>query len=231
MIKVNNTKLLNNYKKQFNINDIFSIDMNPYMELVLFKKNEYICKEQEKLSHLFFMVEGKAKVFTLLSNGKSLLMCFNQGFNVIGELEITNQFIIKTNVQAIEDVYCIAIPSALVQKYLLEDTKFLKYICNSLGKKLDDFSKNSSINLLYPLENRLASYILATSERSKSIGQEKLIFSENLTELSGLLGTSYRHLLRTLNSLCDNEIIEKNNTKFNVVNEAALRKMASDLYK
>ncbi|MDF2820035.1 MAG: cyclic nucleotide-binding protein [Clostridiales bacterium] len=231
MIKVNNTKLLNNYKKQFNINDIFSIDMNPYMELVLFKKNEYICKEQEKLSHLFFMVEGKAKVFTLLSNGKSLLMCFNQGFNVIGELEITNQFIIKTNVQAIEDVYCIAIPSALVQKYLLEDTKFLKYICNSLGKKLDDFSKNSSINLLYPLENRLASYILATSERSKSIGQEKLIFSENLTELSGLLGTSYRHLLRTLNSLCDNKIIEKNNTKFNVVNEAALRKMASDLYK
>lgn len=230
MIKLNNPKILSQYNNKFKINDIFSTDMTPYMELLLYKKNEYICKEQEKISHLLFMVEGKAKVFTLLSNGKSLLMCFNQGFNVIGELEITNH-IIKTNVQAIQDVYCIAIPLIYVQKYLLEDTKFLRYICNSLGQKLDDFSKNSSINLLYPLENRLASYILATSDKQIVSGQEQLLFSENLTELSALLGTSYRHLLRTLNLLCEKNILQRENTCFKVKELSSLKKMAADLYK
>lgn len=227
MIKVSNEKLFNQFVKKYKINDIFSSDMSNYMELVVFKKNEYICRENENLTHLFFMVDGKAKVFTLLSNGKSLLICFNQGFNVIGDLEITNTNIVKTNVQAIVDVYCIGIPFLYVQKYLLEDNKFLRYICNSIGQKLDSFSRNSSINLLYPLENRLASYILVAGERREGM----IYLNENLTELSSLLGTSYRHLLRTLNILCDKNIIIRGTHNFKIVNEDRLNQMAADLYK
>ncbi|WP_235440355.1 helix-turn-helix domain-containing protein, partial [Bacillus cereus] len=56
-------------------------------------------------------------------------------------------------------------------------------------------------------------------------------FSGNLTEIAELLGTSYRHLLRTLNLFCDKNIINKNNGCFEVVNVEVLRELAADVYK
>jgi CRP/FNR family transcriptional regulator, putaive post-exponential-phase nitrogen-starvation regulator len=220
MLKINNKEVMEEYVLKYNINDIFTEDMRPFMELLLFKKDEYICRDNEKLSYLFFFVDGKAKVYSTLSNGKSLLLCFYQGFKVLGDLEMINSEPAATNVQVIEDTYCIGIPTEKVKMYLLNDAKFLRYICNSLAEKLSRCSKNSSINLLYPLENRLASYILATGEN----------FDESLTEISELLGTSYRHLLRTLNNMCLKGLIKKNDTGFEIINKKVLIKLASDIY-
>lgn len=220
MLKIHNKKAMEEYVLKYNINDMFTMDMRPFMELLLFKKGEYICRDNEKLNYLFFFVDGKAKVYSTLSNGKSLLLCFYQGFKVLGDLEMINSEPASTNVHVIEDTYCIGIPTEKVNSCLLDDAKFLRYICNSLGEKLNRCSKNSSINLLYPLENRLASYILATGED----------LDESLTEISELLGTSYRHLLRTLNNMCQKGLIKKNNSGFEIIDKKVLTKLASDLY-
>ena len=201
------------------------------MELVLFKKNEYICRENEDINYLFFFVEGKAKVYTTLSNGKSLLLCFYQEFKVLGDLELMNSQTASTNVQVIEDAYCIAISLEKAKSYLFNDVKFLRYVCASLSEKLNRCSKNSSINLLFPLENRLASYILVTGESIDNNEKKTIKFNENLTEISELLGTSYRHLLRTLNILCVKGAMVKKDNCFEVVDEMILRKLAADLYK
>lgn len=85
--------------------------------------------------------------------------------------------------------------------------------------------KNSSINLLYPLENRLASYILATGERVNNNEERIIKFNENLTEIGELLGTSYRHLLRTLNNLSCKGAIRKKSNYFQVLDEKILKSL------
>ena len=47
MEKVYNDKLKELYINKFKLNDIFTDEMSGYMELVLFKKGEYICNENE----------------------------------------------------------------------------------------------------------------------------------------------------------------------------------------
>ena len=59
----------------------------------LFKKGEYICNENEKMEYLFFLVEGKGKVYVILKNGKSLLLSFCYPLTVIGDIEIVNNVI------------------------------------------------------------------------------------------------------------------------------------------
>ena len=76
MDKIYNAQLKELYINKYNLNDIFTDDMSGYMELVLFKKGEYICNENEKMEYLFFLVEGKGKVYVILKNGKSLLLSF-----------------------------------------------------------------------------------------------------------------------------------------------------------
>jgi CRP-like cAMP-binding protein len=228
--RVTDSKLLDHYVLKYDINNIFSTDMKKYMELILFDKNEHICKTDEKLNCLFFFVEGKAKVYTTLSNGKSLLLCFYRPFKIIGDVEVIELETANSNIQAVEPTYCISIAFENLRKVALEDPKFLRFLCSSLGGKLISLSKYSSINLLYPLENRLASYILATTSGVENEACNNIIFDGNLSEVSELLGTSYRHLLRTLNTLCKRGAIKKNEQHYEILNTTILDELAGELY-
>jgi CRP-like cAMP-binding protein len=99
-----------------------------------------------------------------------------------------------------------------------------------MSEKLKNGSNNSSINLLYPLENRLASYILAFAEISDD-KIKKFIFKENYNEIAELLGSSYRHLNRTLNKFCSDGILKKNNKEYVIEDYKKLLYLAGDLYK
>jgi CRP/FNR family putative post-exponential-phase nitrogen-starvation transcriptional regulator len=226
MIKINDTKLLDNYLSKYNISNYFNTDMTPYMELLLFKRGEYICQVDEEIDALYFFVQGKAKVYTTLRNGKSLLLCFYKPMMVIGDAEILVSNTASTNLQVIEDTYCISINFKYIRQFAADDSKFLRGMNSSLGSKLLRLSKYSSINILYPLENRLASYLMVILSAQGSALQDK----QNLTEIAELLGTSYRHLLRTLNKLTDLGAIKKNQHFYEIADYSLLETMASDLY-
>lgn len=230
MIKIKDRDKIEYYITKYNLQNIFSVDMKRHMELFLFNKNEYICKSDEKIEYLYFFVHGKAKVYTLLGNGKSLLVSFYKPLMIIGDVECINLNAASSNVQVIEDTYCIAIEFKKIQKYALQDAKFLQYMNISLGEKLIRLSKFSSINLLYPLENRLASYLLAITPPSNKQIINSLDKDCNLTEMAELLGSSYRHLLRTLNKLCDNGSIVKNKDIYEIRDRGKLEELAGDLY-
>lgn len=58
---------------------------------------------------------------------------------------------------------------------------------------------------------------------------ESLDFNENLTHLPELLGTSYGHLLRTLNDLCKQGVINKEEEGYRVADRERLNQIG-DLY-
>lgn len=230
MLRINDESKLEYYIDKYNIEDIFDKNMKKYMELILFNKNDHICRSTEKIEYFYFLVEGKVKVYTLLKNGKSLLLQFYKPLNIFGDIEVVDVDKTSSNVQAMESTLCIGISMENLRENALGDTKFLKYICKSLGSKLDKFSKFSSINLLYPLENRLASYILAITPNSNNLSNTDEIFTYKLTEMADLLGTSYRHLTRTINKLCNEKIIKKEKYSIIILNRGLLEELACDIY-
>ncbi len=231
MKKIKNEELLKKYIKRYKINEFFSNDMTPYMELIMFNRNEHICRRGEKIEYLFFLVEGKTKIYRDLNNGKSLLICFNSPLVIMGDVEFLEQDITDSNVQTIIESYCIAINFNYIRKFALEDCEFLKLICKGLGNKLIRSTNNSSINLLYPLENRLASYILAFLDWEESSDCGRAIFEGNLTQTAELLGVSYRHLHRILNKFCEEKILVKNQGYYEILDKIRLEKLAGDVYK
>lgn len=224
---IHNDELKLMYIDRYKINDIFSVSMNKYMRLVKFSKGEFIYREKEKLNKIYFFVEGKLKVYRTLENGKVLLISFYYPLMVLGDIELVNYEVADANIQVINESYCIEMSFDDVREMLLKDALFLRYMCDSLGRKLKQTSKNSSINILYPLENRLASYILDMLIENK----DSLIFYGNLTETAELLGTSYRHLLRTLKVLCEKNILKKNQNYYEIIDRDKLKEISSDIYK
>lgn len=229
-MKIYDEDKLNSFIDKYCINEIFSKDMKRYMELHVFTKGEHICSLNERLDYLYFFVHGKAKVFISLSNGKSLLLNFYKPFMVIGDIEFLEHNISHSNIEVINESYCIAISFKDIRTYAANDPKFLTFMCKSLGRKLNTSSNYSSINLFYPLENRLASYILAITSSSGDLEEGNITFEGNLIEVAEQLGTSYRHLLRTFNTLCAKGAIKKNKKGYEVLNATTLKHLAGDVY-
>ncbi len=229
MIEIIDSDMLGFYVEKYNLNQIFSDNLQGCMKLWKFNKGEHICRAGESITKLYFLVSGKAKVYTILSNGKQLLLSFNNPLELIGDLECIKLNTFHCSIQAIQETFCISVDLDIIRGRLMDDGKFLRYIISSLGKKLTQNTDHNSINLLYPLENRLASYILATSvdDEGKEI---EIIPDFNLTEISELLGTSYRHLLRTLTKFVEKGAVNKKNTSYEIIRRDILKGLAGDLY-
>ncbi|UPA30424.1 cyclic nucleotide-binding domain-containing protein [Terrisporobacter glycolicus] len=227
MKKIEDSFIIENYYNELNMQKIFTDDMKSEMRLLKFEKNEYLIREDEDLEYLLFFIQGKAKVFKTLPNGRSLLLDFYKPFRVIGDIEIVKNQRATGTIQALSTCYCLAMPMEEARLKLIKDNKFLKFTCESLAEKLAVVSMNSSINLLYPLENRLASYI----NESLIYGDDLYIdFDENLNNIAELLGSSYRHLLRTFNTLCKKGVLKREGGRYKIINKTLLKDLSGDLY-
>lgn len=230
MEKVQDLRRLEEYYLKYHMDRLFSIDLLKEFELIKVNRLEYICLQEEPLEYLAFLVEGKAKVVKALANGKTLLISFYEPFEVIGDVELIKAIPAVCTVQALDTCYLLGLSIEKFRMVLQKDIKLLNFICNALAEKLDQISNNSSINLLYPLENRLASYIDRVAVNIDKIEGSRC-FNENLTQLAELLGISYRHLLRTLNALCNSEILSRQKEGYIIKDEEKLRRLARALYK
>ncbi|MDR2589985.1 MAG: hypothetical protein LBC71_03235, partial [Oscillospiraceae bacterium] len=124
--------------------------------------------------------------------------------------------------QAVTDFECIALPLYEYRTTLIRNITFINLVGKELAEKLMQRAINGAINILQPLEARLSAYIMQTA-----IGG---VFDEQLTHVAVLLGTSYRHLLRTLEKLRLSNILEKQENTYRIVNQKTLKALSGDLY-
>ncbi len=187
-----------------------------------FKGGEYILRQGYEVGYLLFITQGSMKVFVTAPNGKSLFLCSYKS-GVVGDVELmTGDSLAASSVQAITDVWCIAIPVSLYRVKLKNNNIFMNKMAESIAVKLCQSSKNNAVNILNSLESRLCSYITITSVDG--------YFEESKTVLSEILGTSYRHLLRTLNKLCTQGVLEKRGKGYSILDEKALTATGEDYY-
>ncbi|MCT8978814.1 cyclic nucleotide-binding domain-containing protein [Clostridium sp. CX1] len=206
MKKIFDINRLNQYIEEFELNSIFEKDMIEHMELFCFSKGDMICTKDNYVNYVYFLVEGKIKVYTLHDNGKSILLRFSNPLSILGDVELLSDYKGLCNVESVTETFLIGIEIVKLKKYAYNDTKFLRFVIKNLSYKLYNTSNATSINLLYPLESRFASYLLSISgEGSSSSGDD--IRTSKLTEIANLLGTSYRHLNRIINEFVNKDII------------------------
>ncbi len=222
---------INKYVRLYGLSKMLDEGLINALKLYYFEPGDYIVRAGEYPTHLYFYVQGKSKVFQLLENGKSLLCRFYHPFEIVGDVEIFSGKHNVCNLQALTKVICMGIPMNRIKKAAESNPKLLKMLCCSLGDKLASFNMISAINLNYPLENRLASYLSAVSESRKNNGiMIREFHTNNLTELADLLGTSYRHLTRTIRKFKEEKIIKKQGAMITVIDQHRLISMAKDIY-
>lgn len=218
MNALNLTALHKKYLSDFSLSDI---DTEGIL-IRKYKKGEVIFEQGSPLEELLILTEGRVKVFSMASNGKSLLFCYSDPGTILGEVELMTYAFASSSVCAVTDVQCIVIPHDRYRDYLTSNIGFMNRICLVMAEIVAQNSINNSSNILYPFESRLCAYILMTSENG--------CFNAKLTELAEFFGTSYRHLLRTLENLCARGVIEKTEQGYLIRDDLKLRTIGIKYY-
>jgi len=234
MREIQDMNLLSYYVKKHNIMECFESDMTPYMKLYEYSNGEDILIAGDKMTDFYFIVDGRAKIFNTLENGKMLLLRFSRPLSDLGSVELLeDDRIVKSCVQALHGVKAIVISFADMEKYAIDDVTFLKYCVKNLSQKLFTLSNSASINLMYPIENRFASYLVTIfsyemqAENSNRIDEIK---ATKTTELATFLGVSYRHLNRVIKSFEEQGIIERTKGGFKILDYHRLEALSGGMY-
>lgn len=227
---VDNQTLLEYYIQKYDIHKIFETNMKPYMTIVEYQKGEEIIVPGENIDHFYLIVEGKAKIFKELENGKSVLIRFTRPLSELGSLELLyDKRIANTCVQSLYGTTVIRIPFDILMNKTKNDISFHRYIIERLSHKLETLSKTASLNSSYPFKNRFASYLISLTRVDADNRIDEINFNK-LTDLATYLGTSYRHLNRVIQSFEDEKIIKKENKHFIILNYSKLESLSGGYY-
>jgi CRP/FNR family putative post-exponential-phase nitrogen-starvation transcriptional regulator len=172
-----------------------------YGKIIHYKSNRYIIKQNYSITFLFLIVKGKAKAVRFREDGFEILLeIFNSG-DVLGDIELVlNNQLYTTSIKTIDDLDVYVIPINVAKRLLKTDIKFSNLIGKQLANKLYNTSNQTSINNTLSVTQRFIQYLELSCEDD--------IFDESLVEIAQLLSVSYRHLIRVINTLCKEDILE-----------------------
>ena len=213
------------YAERFGLVDILPPELVESLRLVRRAPGELLVSAGDRAEDLYFFVEGAVKTYCLLENGHSVLAAFLQPFDVLGEVELFDRDRYLLSVEAMAESIFLRLGFEAVRKSADRNGRLFAFFCGRLASKLARSNVAGSINLRYPVENRLASYLLGAT------GREGLILGgEDLGDLADFIGASYRQLARVLRSFRDRGILADVRGALRVLDRGKLKELARDSY-
>ena len=213
------------YVERHRLRDVLSDEIIATLKLIAKEPGELLVRAGDPADWLYFFVEGRIKAYSTLENGQSVLAAFYKPFDVIGEAEIFSSGSYALSVEALTRSVCLRVPARAVAAAAERNVRLLVYLCGRLGAKLTERMLAESINLRYPVETRLASYLLAAMD-----DKGRLAGTATLGELADFLGASYRQLSRAVANLRAAGVLDPRRGELRVLSRKRLEPLARDLY-
>ena len=200
---------------------MFSFDITPHLRLLKFRPGEHLFRQGEGEQKLYYVIRGRAKILINQPNGRTSLVAFLQAPAFVGELELLGSQQQSHSVVATGTLTAFAINTATCREQLLQDAGFLRELCLFLSRKTLQNSVSHSKNASYPLEVRLADFILKNEIRGS--------YSQPHTEVCQYLGVSYRHLLYVFADFVDRGLLKKEGRRYTVADREGLHAISAEM--
>ncbi|MFB1082690.1 Crp/Fnr family transcriptional regulator [Jeotgalibacillus sp. JSM ZJ347] len=215
-------KQLKDYLKTYQLDELFTQKVCDSMKLETYAAGERLFSQGEKSDKMHLLVDGKLKVSMLTPEGKRLILAFKTPLDIVGDIEYVRDCPLINTVESVMETTVIEIPYAILRKEMAQHAPWLQFLLNTVTKKFEMKSHTMNFNLLYPVDVRLASYLLSMTP------VQPVITSASLIDIADLIGTSYRHLNRVLQQFQQNGWIVKKRGSIEILNRQALLELAGE---
>ena len=150
------------------------------------------------------------------ASGKQMLVRYCDSFIFVGDMELLQCL---KNYKVMETTTTCVFLSIDINRYrdkLLQDRKFLLYMCRGLADKLNVFEDNQFQNKKTSAKEKVIMYILERNTDG--------IFKENITKMCDYIDVSYRHIYRIIDDLIVRKRIERCERGYKILSVEELKK-------
>jgi CRP/FNR family transcriptional regulator, putaive post-exponential-phase nitrogen-starvation regulator len=202
---------IDDYIKGTELGELFPAGFRKHLHVYSFEKGDVLFSTGDQLDELYFLMKGKIKIFTHTPEGKLLINRFKRPPALIGDVEYSRGSAVINSVEAVTDGEFLALPFKDLARLEGEHPAVIRFLFDTMAHKFYTEMHATSMHMLYPVEVRLASYLLSISEVGEGTVFHGEMKTANLTELAEWIGTSYRHLNRVLKKMSADGIIGREN--------------------
>ncbi|OKP94956.1 Crp/Fnr family transcriptional regulator [Paenibacillus sp. P46E] len=227
MKEILDSEQLEGYIAAHSLESIFNEPLKEHLHLYSFEQGEHICSKGDPSQYLYVLVKGKLKIYTTTPEGKTLIISFKTPLELIGDVEYIQHTEWINTVEAVSPVHMLGIEYRWLNRYGKDHPPLLHFLLEIITQKFYRKSNFLSLNLMHPVEVRLACYLLSISYDESDPNFMGQLNTINLTDTANFIGTSYRHLNRVIYKLCLDGLIERNNGHIQVKDKAGLSALAS----
>ncbi len=202
--------------------DHFSFDILPYIQIVEYDKGEYIIRPTDSLTHIFYLIKGTAKLYEFHKNGRQSLINFftpPSFFGIPEFFELNKRpFPLVAHIPCL----CIEVDTQRCRTQLLQDAQFLQFCC-SIAFRQNVLQNRRYMHLTSsPSRNNFASCLILL--------QNNGILSFTYTDLAEYLAISYRHLMRLISEMCEEQIIERTPKGIKILDWDKIYSLAEEIH-
>ena len=221
MKTIKNKKRLSSYLSESAYRDLFPRSMDEAALLQSAAPGEVLLRQGEEPVSFMFLSRGRCSVSCTLPDGKTILLKTISAPSMLGEMELISPERSALTVRALEECSLIVFPMKISRALLLEDNEFLRKLCTELGNKERLSVLKFFIHSAYPLDRRLAAFILEQREGE--------YFRIRKVQAAQTLGVSYRHLETVINRFLREGILSKDKLTYHIEDEEALRQLSKEM--
>ncbi|MBL0145083.1 MAG: response regulator [Chitinophagaceae bacterium] len=187
-----------------------------------YKKKQVIYTEGNHPVRLFYIEEGKVKVYKTNDDGKELTVGLYTEGDFFGYTALLEESNYKESAQAIEDSSITVIAKEdfeqLIQNNASVQKKFIKLLAKNVSEKEEQL-----LSIAYnSLRKRVANALITLQQKYRKTEDE--IFSMHISreDLANIAGTATESLIRTLSDFKSEKLIEIKEGYISILNEKKL---------
>ncbi|TCZ70939.1 cyclic nucleotide-binding domain-containing protein [Paenibacillus albiflavus] len=226
MKEIKDREQLTHYLEIHQIASIFNANITPHLALFSYGQGERICSQGDPAEYLYILVKGKVKVCNTSAEGKALIISFKTALEAIGDIEYVQGIDFMNSVEAVSPVHLIGVHNRWLHQYGTNDAELLRFLLKIITSKFCMKSDSLSFNLMYPVEARVASYLLSISYDESDPRFNGQLSAVSLRDVANFIGTSYRHLNRVIHKFCEEDLVERSRVFICVKDRERLRALA-----
>lgn len=212
------------------MNEDFAQALVPLLERqghsLMFRRGETLIRMGDPVTRFMLVRSGRAKLLISSDEGKDLLLAFTRENEILGDLEFFSPGPSTVSIRAVTECQALALDLAEFRRLASGSHELLKVLGSAVAFKLRRSNTKLSVNILYPLRERLASYLFGLVSGT----DRDDIRGDSLMDMADLLGTSYRHLNRVVSQFADEGLLERTPWGLRIKDLPRLAQLARDIY-
>jgi CRP/FNR family transcriptional regulator, cyclic AMP receptor protein len=175
------------------------------------KKNSYIFLQGEPLDNVYFIDDGRVKIYKSDVNGREQIVSILKKGEMFPHVGFFRKGSYPANAEVLEKATLVVVPIAKFESVLIENPELCIKVFNVLGEKIVDLQNRLEEQILNNTYEQIIKLLIRLGEKHGTKNEDgNVVLKNEFTnkDLANMIGTTRETVSRTLTKMKKEELIE-----------------------